>query len=302
MPNDTKALLAGVFDRDAFLAQSEIVLAERERMLEAALTRFGGGLLFFYVPSVDLVSHMFYRTLDGDAPADRAYSAVIPDVYERVDAMVGRARQALRSGDVLVVMSDHGFGPYDRRAHVNSYLAASGFLVLQGGARVSGPLFAGVDWSRSRAYALGLNSLFLNLAGREAGGVVDGASKDRVLGDVERALRDWRDEDGTAVVSAVMRPAAFADGDRVPDLLIGFARGYRASDASALGEIGPRAVDRNDTAWTGDHCVDPALVPGVLLANVPVRPGGALTDLAATLRGVLLGGSDGGALLSVEAR
>jgi hypothetical protein len=50
-----------------------------------------------------------------------------------------------------------------------------------------------------------------------------------------------------------------------------------------VGKTGADVIEENDKAWSGDHCVDPLLVPGVLFSNVPIDatdPG--IEDLAPT--------------------
>jgi predicted AlkP superfamily phosphohydrolase/phosphomutase len=68
-----------------------------------------------------------------------------------------------------------------------------------------------------------------------------------------------------------------------PDLIIGYAEGYRASWDAATGRVTPTVFEDNRKAWCGDHCVDPPLVPGVLFSNLRMtadNPG--IEDLAPT--------------------
>lgn len=279
MPEDTKALQAGVLGPRAFLEQSAFVFDERERMLRSLLDDFTGGLLFAYFPSIDLTSHVFYRSLDPQAPAaERPWADAIPAAYRRADALVGRVLDALPRDTELVVLSDHGFSPWTRQVHLNTWLKEQGYLVLRDGEATSGPALQAVDWGRSRAYALGLNQIFLNVAGRESGGIVSLRDR-RGLGDeISTGLRQWMDGE-TPVVTDVAWAERHRDADRVPDLLVGYNRGYRSSDASALGSVGTVTLQDNEGQWSGDHCMDPAKVPGVLLSTLPTRAGG-LRDLA----------------------
>ncbi len=285
MPEDTKALAAGILTDDEFLAQAELVFQERLRMLDRELDRFEGGMLFFYFSSIDQTSHVFWRALGPDAPAELwKYADVIPSLYERIDKVVGDVRQ--RHPDaVVMVMSDHGFSPYTRKVHLNTWLEQRGYLALrEDGTRGEGPL-GHIDWTRTQAYALGLQQLFINVEGRERGGIVPPGEREVVMDRIERELIGFRDPDnGRRVVTRVYRPVDEAHPGRVPDMLIGYNRGYRSSDQSAMGAVGSAVVEQNTDKWSGDHCMDPSHVPGVLLSTVPLDTGdgASLVDLAPT--------------------
>jgi predicted AlkP superfamily phosphohydrolase/phosphomutase len=286
MPEDTKALEAGVLAPDEFLDQSNLVFEERLRMLDRELKNFRGGFLFVYFSSIDLTSHMFFRGLDpASDPVEQELATSITAGYERVDGVVDRVQRALGDDVPLAVMSDHGFSPYEWKVNLNERLAASGFLAKKRGATTGAPM-ADIDWSRSRAYSVGLNLLFLNQAGRESSGVVTAAERDELLVEIENDLLAWRNPvNDEAVVTSVFRPDPAAHPDRTPDLIVGYNRTYRASEDSALGVLGTPMVQPNTGRWSGDHCMDPAHVPGVLLSSSALASEGGLTDLAtSTLR------------------
>jgi predicted AlkP superfamily phosphohydrolase/phosphomutase len=285
MPEDTKALQADVLPPEAFLEQSGTVFAERLAMLEVTLDDWHGGFGFVYFSSVDLVCHMFYRSLDPEAPdADRRFAQTIPELYERVDRVVGLAMDELPDDTTLMVMSDHGFAHWRTQAHLNTWLVRNGYMALQPGRSTSGKLFESVDWSGTQAYALGLNQVFLNLQGRESRGIVAPEEAEALLRRLSADLEAWTDPDGAEpVVSSVARPEKHPDPNRSPDLLVGYHRGYRSSDGSALGEVSELLLEPNTGRWSGDHCMDPAVVPGVLLSSQPVIAGGALRDMAPTI-------------------
>jgi hypothetical protein len=88
----------------------------------------------------------------------------------------------------------------------------------------------------------------------------------------------------TALHKAGEGGAARAHADREPDLIVGYARGTRASNASALGAIAIDVMEDNTGLWSGDHCMDPRSVPGVLLTSRPLRvPASSLRELAAAI-------------------
>lgn len=287
MPEDTKALVGGVLSDEDFLRQEEIVFQERRAMLARELERFDRGFLFFYFSSVDLVSHMFWRSIEPDASeADRLFAHVIPDLYTKMDDVVGEILSTAPGGTTLVVMSDHGFGPYHTKVHLNAWLMREGFLALKPEQARVETVLGHIDWSRTRAYALGLNQVFLNLRGREPEGIVRPEEAPWVLETLARELETFIDPDtGAQVVTRTFRPEVRVFSDRVPDLIIGYARGYRSSDESALGQVGSRVLEPNRDKWSGDHCVDPVHVPGVLLSNRKLRAGDwSLTDFAPTVQ------------------
>lgn len=287
MPLDTKALIAGALSDDDFLEQAAIVYAERLKLLDRELDRFDGGLLFFYVSSVDQLCHVYYRSMDPDAPAhDQRYAHVIPDIYERVDALVGDVIERVGPDVDVMVISDHGFSPYRRKVHLNTWLATRGYLAVHDAADAVGEGALGhIDWERTQAYALGLNQLFVNLQGREAHGSLSPERRELVLRRLTRELLAWRDlETGERVVTDVQRPESGTFPDRAPDLIIGFNREYRSSDESALGEVGDEVIEDNTGKWSGDHCMHPVHVPGVILGTFPItveEP--SLYDIAPTI-------------------
>ncbi len=290
MPEETKALAAEVLSDDEFLAQAELVFNERLALLDHELAAYKGGLMFFYVSSVDQVSHVFWRGLEPDAsPHDAAYAHVIPDVYKRVDDLVGRVLEAVGDNVPVIVMSDHGFASYRYKVNLNTWLAQQGYLTLRKGAPGPGAL-GHIDWTQTQAYALGLNQLFINLRGREAHGVVTAGEAVALRREIKRKLLLLRNPKNAARVVTQVLDVADVDRvgeftDRAPDLIVGYNRGYRSSDESALGAVGDEIIKRNREKWSGDHCMDPSLVPGVLLSNVPLADidNPNLADLAPTL-------------------
>ena len=284
MPEDTKALAGGVLDDDEFLAQADLVFEEEMALFERELARYQGGFLFYYFSVLDQVSHMFMRAIDDKSPAaDQAYAAVIPGLYERVDRAVGLALDNMGPNTTLIVMSDHGFAHYDFKVNLNTWLLERGYLSLAD-TPGAGPM-GHIDWKNTQAYAMGLNQLFVNLQGREPEGVVPLADREVLTGRLIRELEAMRDpRSGARVVTRVIRPEEGPFVDRAPDLLVGFAKSYRSSDESAMGQVQPDIVFDNHDKWSGDHCMDPHAVPGVFLSTAKVtRQTGSLVDLAPTI-------------------
>ncbi|MCX6623267.1 MAG: alkaline phosphatase family protein [Acidobacteria bacterium] len=271
---DTAALREGALTLPEYRAQSRHVFEEDLAVLRQSLAAYRDGLLFFYFSSIDQDSHMFFGKHDGE----------LLETYRAVDLAIG---EVMASGkyDDLIVMSDHGFAPFDRGVNLNTWLLEQGYLVLDD-PRNTGPdeLFAHVDWSRTRAYALGLNCLYLNLAGREKHGIVQPADAATLLEEIRGKLLATRDPaNGKPPVTAVSRPTSRPERF-TPDLIIGFARTYRTSWNGALGAVAAAIYSDNTDAWVADHCMDAREVPGVLIstrATAVANP--ELKDLTVTL-------------------
>lgn len=295
MPEDTKSLKTGVLTADEFLAQARLAGEENIRQYEYVLDGFEGGLLFFYFGNVDQVSHMMWRARDPQHPAydpvrDGPYAKVIENLYAELDAVVAGTMARLGPDDLLVVMSDHGFTSWRRSFHLNTWLRDQGYLAVVNRARTEDPGFFGnVDWTRTRAYALGLNGLYINVRGREKDGIVDPGERESMAAEIAQKLLATVDPaTGQPAVTKVSRREQVYKlagyEDIAPDLIVGYAKGTRGSDESALGALTRTAIVDNRDPWSGDHCMDPDAVPGILLTSRPLRkPAPSLQTLAAAI-------------------
>jgi predicted AlkP superfamily phosphohydrolase/phosphomutase len=277
LAEDTWALNEGVLDEEAFLKQCYLIHEERERMFFDALEKTPRGVCACVFDATDRIQHMFWRFLDANHPAvkseadSRRYGSVIEDLYRRMDDLVGRILDQLGDG-VLVVVSDHGFKSFTRGVNVNSWLWRSGYLALKDGVGRSGEWFANVDWGRTRAYALGLNGLYINRRGREHAGIVTSGEETRSLKrELQEKLQALIDpQTGRTPIDRVRDRDVVYKGpyrENAPDLIIGYAEGYRAGWDSVKGKVSEAVLEDNCKAWSGDHCIDPLLVPGVLFSN-----------------------------------
>jgi len=289
MAEDTWALNEGVIDENEFLKQSYLLMDEREAMFRNALEKTRRGVLACVFDTSDRVQHMFYRFLHEDADAAGPYARTIEDLYQRMDGLVGLAQQHVDKDTVLMVLSDHGFCSFRRGINLNSWLRDNGYLVLKDGATESGRYFKGVDWTRTRAYTLGLGGLYLNLKGREAIGIVKaGEEAESLKQELIQKLTQLQDESsGTVGIRAVYATNALYRGPylaEAPDLIVGYNDGYRTSWDAAVGKVAREVFEDNCKAWSGDHSVDPVLVPGVLFSNRKIEaadPG--IEDMAPTV-------------------
>jgi predicted AlkP superfamily phosphohydrolase/phosphomutase len=262
-PQDTTALEEGYISDGQFLTLCDSIVASRERALIHHLDKFGEGLLGCVFDTLDRVQHMFLASR--------------PDIvelwYEKLDGLVGRLQTRLRERGVaddtrLLIMSDHGFAPFHTKVHLNRWLIDRGYLVPDNNAPAGDLKEA--DWSQSQAYAVGLNSIYLNLAGREREGQVRPEGQAVFVDRLCRELETWCGPDGEAVVArAVPRSEAFEGplSQYGPDIVVGYAPGYRASQKTGLGAWEAASLEQNRDHWAADHCINPAQVPGVIFAN-----------------------------------
>jgi predicted AlkP superfamily phosphohydrolase/phosphomutase len=293
MPEETKAFKAGVFTAAEFEKQARIAGDEVVRQYAYVLDQFRDGLLFYYFGNGDQVSHMMWRAMDpahpAYKPADAAFADTVKKIYQQFDRIVGETLPRVEAGATLVVMSDHGFTSWRRAFHLNTWLKNEGYLTARDPDLKDDPgLYANVDWSRTRAYALGLNGLYINVAGREKDGVVDPAQREALAREIgEKLLQAVDPKTGERAVTKVLRREEYRDRGHLetgPDVIVGYAKGMRGSDESALGKLMPEAVTDNTEEWSGDHCMDPDAVPGILFTSRPLRkPAAKLDELAAAV-------------------
>ncbi len=272
MAEDTWALNENAISPDDFLQQAYLTLAEREAMFTNALDRNRNGVIACVFDTPDRVQHMFFRDLD-QAPG----SAVLRDLYQRMDRIVGKTMQHSGPDSVVIVLSDHGFCHFRRSVNLNRWLVENGYMRLhQDGS---------IDWPNTRAYFVGLAGLYINQKGREAHGTVKDAVA--LAHEIAARLTGLLDPEHNAVairqawLSRDLYQGPYLDS--APDLIIGFSEGYRAAWDAATGKPGTNVFEDNNRHWSGDHCVDPSLVPGVLFSTRKfhvAQPG--IEDMAAT--------------------
>jgi predicted AlkP superfamily phosphohydrolase/phosphomutase len=279
LAEDTWALNEGVIDEEAFLKQAWLIFEERRKQLWDVLDKTKKGFVTVVFDTSDRISHMFYRYLVPGHPANRGrdeteHAHVIPDTYAKLDELVGEVRAKL--GDdpdtLLMVISDHGFTNFRRGVNLNTWLKQEGYLVLKDGAETSGDWFAQVDWTKTRAFTLGLTGVFVNRVGRERDGVVHkGRELEELCLELKQKLEALRDPaTGESVIREAFITPHIHSGpyaDMAPELLIGYEKGYRHSWDCAVGAVSKEVFTDNVKAWSGDHCVDPRLVPGVFFCN-----------------------------------
>jgi predicted AlkP superfamily phosphohydrolase/phosphomutase len=333
MAEEVNGLKSGVLSDTEFMDQTKLIYNQRVNMMDYALDKYlekDGGFFFFYYSTVDLNCHMMWRFHDEDHPqyeqiAELAeedssewsgrdgskWKEVIYDLYLLMDPVLGKVRERVGDDATIVVMSDHGFAPYRRKFSLNRWLYEEGYLVFRDdfGPELERsdpkykqvPIYSGhgqpstIDWTKTRAYGMGFNGLYLNAKGRELddpetlevdeSGIVNlGAEGDALLAEIKAKLEAIRDEDGTQVILTADLAKDVYVGERVaeaPDIQVGYNAGYGNSDASSLGRVPSYVLTDNiGGTFNGNHLMAPEVVAGILLTNGQVLPGAhALEDL-----------------------
>ena len=296
LAEDTWALNERIIDEDQFLEQAYLINEERERMLFNELDKVKRGAIACVFDITDRIQHMLWRYIDPDHPANRdkeseRHKDAIEKLYLKVDEIVGRLLPYIDDRTALIIMSDHGFKGFRRGVNLNSWLKKEGYLHLKEGEQ-SGEWFEGVDWSRTKAYALGLGGIYLNLKGRESQGIVDPADAPNLVMELKDLLTGLKDDEtGEIAIRNVYDAREVYSGPYVaegPDLIIGYNAGYRASWEGVTGRVTDEVFTHNTKAWSGDHCIDPECVPAVLISNRKIaNPNPSIQDIAPSILSLL---------------
>jgi predicted AlkP superfamily phosphohydrolase/phosphomutase len=279
LAEDTWALNEHVLTDDHFVRQCLDMDNEREAMFFDSLDKVKHGVCVCVFDGTDRLQHTFWRQIDEQHPAHvkpAGDKSVIEELYLRMDDLVGRTvARCKREDTLLMVISDHGFGTFRRGIDLNRWLEENGYLTVDPERR-NEDFLAGVDWSKTKAFAVGLAGIYVNLKDKYSQGIVEpGAEADRLREEIARKLGTLTDpEGGASAIKRVYVAAKTYRGpykDQGPDLLIGYQRAYRVSWDTAIGRTTEAVFHSNTKAWSGDHCIDPSLVPGVLFCNQPVH-------------------------------
>ena len=298
-----KPLNEGRLDEAQFLYDSDRAMDDREKIILKRLETDDWDLFVAAIETTDRISHMMWRLIDPKHPMyDEAlalkYGDAIEKVYRRADDFVGRLRQKVPKDAVFMVMSDHGFHSFRREVNLNTWLVQNGYMSVEGQSREKnlndlfgrGKFFEGVDWSKTRAYAVGLGQIYFNLKGREAKGVVSAGEEYRQLQDEIRAklLPLMDPETGERIFADIYKRDDIYKGEYIqmaPDLQVGFLDGYRVGWQDTLGTIRRGVVENNNRKWSGDHCATATEIShGVFFCNRKIaRADPHIMDLAPSI-------------------
>lgn len=267
LPIDSWAFEQDIMDEKAFLAHIDSILTEREKIYFGELQKFHNGIFIGYFGIVDSVAHMFWRYRGQQGP----YEKTILSYYQKIDGIIGQTMVQMDRNTSLIILSDHGFDSFDYEVNVNSWLYKEGYIVLKPGITSTTELFDGIDWTKTRAFSAGYNGIFINLKGREKGGIVDASSDDSLVAELSQKLLKSQNPFTNRPLVKHVYTAHDLKTDKndlsSPDLFIGFYKGARASWDSAVGIVNEEVVRERKSKWSGDHLFDPTEVPGVLISN-----------------------------------
>jgi len=299
----TWPLNEGRIDEATFLYDCDRAFDDREKLIFKGLESDDWDLMVAAIETTDRISHMMWRLIDPkhpmyDAALAARYGDAIEKVYRRADDLVGRIQAKLPKEVAFFVMSDHGFHSFRRGVNLNTWLVENGYQVFQGqGDKPAlaelvgrGKFFDGVDWSRTRAYAVGLGQIYFNLRGREGQGIVAAGAEYKALQDeIASKLVELTDPDtGEKIFRAVYRRDDIYKGEYIrnaPDLQVGFNDGYRVGWQDTLGGVNRAVVENNTRKWSGDHCATATEISGgVLFSNRKINTTSpTLMDLSPTV-------------------
>ncbi len=280
LAEDSWALNEKILSDDGFLQQCVQIDQEREKMFFDSLDKVKHGLCVCVFDGTDRIQHAFWRQIDKEHPIHqegRGQSKdAIKQLYRRMDDLAARTLEKCKGKDtIFMIISDHGFNSFRYGVDLNRWLEDNDYLTVRQGRRDEQYLQS-VDWSQTQAFAVGLSGIFLNLKGRESQGIVDpGAQAAQLRREIAEKLCQLTDpaRGQQKAIKQVYNSLEIYCGpykDEAPDLLVGYNKGYRASWETAIGRVTDEVFHDNTKAWSGDHCIDPQLVPGVLFCNRPI--------------------------------
>lgn len=262
LAEDTWALSNGHLDEKSFLDMAWAYYDERRRMFTNALTNGKDGLTVCVFDTSDRIQHMFWG--QGLEPG-----SVIHNMYLEMDKLVGETVKGMKKNQRLIVMSDHGFTAFHTCIDFNRWLVDNGYMVLNKGVETIDASYHGVNWSETRAYAMGLSGINLNMKGREGKGIVTKDEADSLKKEIREKLLQLKDGDRNVIRSVKFAGDIYSGGytGRSPDVIPGTESGYRADWGCVTGCVGRKAIYPNNRHWNGDHCHDSDLVKGVLFTS-----------------------------------
>ncbi len=306
LAEDTWALNERVLDEQAFLDQAYRFHEERKAQFFHALDRQPEGVVSVVFDATDRIQHMFFRYLDPDHPANRGkdtevHKDAIFDLYRKADELVGETMEKMGDKDALLIASDHGFKQFQRGVNLNSWFRENGYLYLKTDPD-EGPLpeipteqraeVGDIDWPRTRAYTNGLAGYYVNIKGRERNGCVEPGDALALKQEINDKLRGLPDpERDSEAITELWAGEEIYQGpyrENGPDAIVGYKPGYRTDWDAAVGAVTSTVISDNTRSWSGDHCMDPRQVPGVVFSSLPfpvTKPN--LVDLAPSVLDLL---------------
>jgi predicted AlkP superfamily phosphohydrolase/phosphomutase len=294
---DTWSYPSGVGEIDLFEQDMWHTVERQRKVLDEQLGVRGADLYVQVFDFPDRAGHMLWHQIDDQHPLFKPelaekYRAIMQRVYQQVDEIVGRARELAGPDALFIVVSDHGFSSFRRQINYNTWLYQKGYFALKGKFQVGGTdleqlfdkdvkgvnaVLGGIDWSRTKAWAMGLGAIYINVAGRDPQGIVmPGEEYEQLVREIQQGLENEVDPvTGLKPVHKVYRREEMYkqfDAARMPDLRAANIANYRVSWQDSLGGLSTDIFENNPKVWSGDHCsLDPSVVPGIFFVNRQVE-------------------------------
>jgi predicted AlkP superfamily phosphohydrolase/phosphomutase len=282
----TWPLNEGRMDEKTFMDDLMVAFDDRARVILNRVDQKDWDLLVGVIESTDRVQHMMWRLIDPkhplyDARLAAQYGDSIERVYRRADEFVGEVVKRVGPGVPVMIVSDHGFHSWRKAVNLDTWLVQNGYMVMKGQStdKKLSDLFGGgtfwenVDWSRTKAYAMGIGQIYFNLRGRESQGIVSPGAEAKALADelAAKLLTMTDPEDGTHIIRAVYKRDDIYSGPflgNAAELQVGMDEGYRVSWQTTLGGSPAGIVYKNDRKWSADHGgYDYLITSGVFVTN-----------------------------------
>lgn len=293
---DTHALRQNALTEDVFMEDVRRTMTWHETLALEEIDRDNWDLLITMWMATDRVAHLYWRYRDPehpmyDAEGAKKYGKALEETYKKMDEVVGKVLPKLKEGDLLIVMSDHGFHSFRKGFNVNSWLVREGYLAVSGQSDPATavndkPFLQGYDWPRTKAYGLGLGSIYLNLKGREGQGIVDPNEAQALRNEIKQKLLKVTDPDTGKPVFNNVHTCEVYSGECVadaPDLELGYMPGYQSTKDAAKGAAPKNLFEPNMDKWSGDHvATDVDLAPGMFFSNQKLKEKPAIIDIGVT--------------------
>jgi predicted AlkP superfamily phosphohydrolase/phosphomutase len=123
-------------DPAVFVRACKQLELDRARSVHYLLREKAWDLFIYVLETTDNLQHEIWHLVDQTHPmhdpptAARVLPAIL-DYYETVDRLLGEMVALVPEDTLIIVLSDHGFGPFHKFFHINNWLAANGWLVFK---------------------------------------------------------------------------------------------------------------------------------------------------------------------------
>lgn len=214
--------------RARLLADLYTMVERRFRLASKLLLREPWDFFMMVEMATDRLHHGFWRCWAPDHhlhEPGNPYEQVIPDFYRYIDFWVGSLLALLDDRTTVMVVSDHGARTMKGGVRINEWLIRNGYLSLRLTPAAPMPLsWDMIDWSRTMAWSEGgyYARIFLNIKGREPGGIIDPSEYEAVREELAQRLRSIPDETGRPMATVTLKPEETyrASTQVPPDLIV----------------------------------------------------------------------------------